>query len=82
MGTGLGCGQALGGLSLTLGIGEVGTERVGHRGWGQMRPRGSQETQGAVVCPLSALAQGCAVLGAGGQWKPWTAWGWQGPDQP
>ena len=45
MGTGLGCGQALGGLSLTLGIGEVGTERVGHRGWGQMRPRGSQEMQ-------------------------------------
>lgn len=43
MGIGLGCGQAQGGLSVTLGIGEVGTEQVGHWGWGQMRPRGSQE---------------------------------------
>lgn len=67
MGTGLGCGQAQGGgLSVTVLIGEVGTEQVGHRGWGKMRPRGSREAPGVAACPLSAPAQGCAVLGAGG----------------
>lgn len=54
-------------------IGEVGTGRVGHRGWGQMRPRGSQEVRPSVP---PAPAQGRAVLGAGVQWKLWTAWGW------
>jgi len=60
------CQAQGGGLSVTLVIREVGTEQVGHRGWGKMRPRGSQEAPGVAACPLSTPAQGRAILEAGG----------------